>query len=116
MLEVDVISEHVFSRPVGEVGQEHAGVMVSLLASCTANQLYLETVTEAEIDRIWAVPLETILEKQKLKNRAGITKYYQGDTKLLAEGKSTCHGADLYWGPYSETPLCVECHTAETCF
>ena len=75
MLDVDVISEHVFSRPVGNVGQEHAGVMVSLLASATANGLLLEDVTKVEIERIWAVPLETILEKQKMKNRAGITKY-----------------------------------------
>jgi hypothetical protein len=73
--EISVIFEHVWSRPVGNIGQEHAGVMISLLSSATANGIYLEDVTQAEIDRIWAVPLETILEKQKMKNRAGITKY-----------------------------------------
>jgi hypothetical protein len=69
------IAGHVFARPAGEVAQEHAGVMVSLLASATANGFLLEDVTKVEIERIWAVPLETILEKQKMKNRAGITKY-----------------------------------------
>ena len=77
--EISVIFEHVWSRPAGEVAQEHAGVMVSLLASCTANQILLEEVTATEIDRIWSVPLEKILEKQKMKNRAGITKYNRGE-------------------------------------
>lgn len=73
--QVSIIANHVYSRPKGEVSQEHAGVMVSLLASATANGLYLEDITQTEIDRIWSVPLETILEKQAMKNRAGITKY-----------------------------------------
>ena len=75
MLDVDVISEHVFSRPVGNVGQEHAGVMVSLLASATANGFLLEDVTRTEIERIWEIPVEKLLEKQAFKNRAGIAKY-----------------------------------------
>lgn len=110
--EIWTIYDHVWSRPVGDIAQEHAGVLVSLLASATANELDLEDIADEEIARIWCVPIETILEKQKLKNRAGITKYYKGKTKLLVEGKSNCHGADLYWGPYSESPLCVECHKA----
>jgi hypothetical protein len=77
--DIQDLTEHVFSRPVGEIAQEHAGVMVSLLASATANGFSLADVTEAEIARIWEVPLETILEKQKMKNRAGITKYSRGE-------------------------------------
>ena len=75
MLDVDTISEHVFNRPVGNVGQEHAGVMVSLLASATANGFLLEDVTHTEIVRLWEIPLEKLLEKQAFKNKQGITKY-----------------------------------------
>ena len=75
MLEADVISEHVWSRPVGEVSQELAGVMVSLLAAATANGYNLEAVTNTEIQRIVFIPKEVLLEKQAFKNNAGITKY-----------------------------------------
>lgn len=74
-MDIKVILNHVYARPVGEVAQEHAGVMISLLASATASGLSLGEITEAEIDRVWSVPLEKILEKQAFKNRAGITKY-----------------------------------------
>lgn len=73
--EILVIAKHVFSRPDGEPAQEHAGVLVSLLASATANGISLEEVTNKEIERIRSIPLEKILEKQAFKNRAGITKY-----------------------------------------
>lgn len=73
--DIYTIARHVYSRPIGEVSQEHAGVMVSLLASATANGLDLELITDAEIRRIWAVPKEKLLEKQAFKNNAGITKY-----------------------------------------
>lgn len=74
-MDVKVILNHVYARPVGEVAQEHAGVLVSLLASATANGLYLDLETESEIARIWSVPEEEILRKQAMKNNAGITKY-----------------------------------------
>jgi NTP pyrophosphatase (non-canonical NTP hydrolase) len=73
--EIVTVAEHVWSRPVGEIRQEHAGVLVSLLASATANGIDLEDAVVDEIERINAVPLAKILEKQRLKNRAGITKY-----------------------------------------
>ena len=74
--EVFIISNYVYTQEhIGEVEQEHAGVMISLLASATANGVTLEKVTQEEIERIWAVPEEKILAKQAVKNRAGITKY-----------------------------------------
>jgi len=75
MLEADVISEHVWSRPVGDPPQELAGVMVSLLAACTAFGYNLETITRTEINRICSVSKEVLLAKQAFKNEQGITKY-----------------------------------------
>lgn len=74
MLDVDTISEHVFNRPVGEVSQEHAGVLVSLLASAVANQIDLEEVTQAEIKRVWNIPEDVLQAKLALKREAMIAE------------------------------------------
>jgi NTP pyrophosphatase (non-canonical NTP hydrolase) len=73
--EIVTVATHVWSRPVGDIRQEHAGVLVSLLASATSNGIDLEDAVVEEIERIFDVPLAKIQEKQRLKNRAGITKY-----------------------------------------
>lgn len=73
--EVDIVSKHVFSRPVGEAHQELAGVFVSLLASFWAHGLDPQMVLHEEIERVLSVPKEVILAKQQYKNRQGITKY-----------------------------------------
>ena len=83
MSDAHIIYRYVYTQEhIGEVEQEHAGVMVSLLASATANGVTLEKVTQDEIDRIWLVPEEKILAKQAVKNRAGITKYYRGEANV----------------------------------
>lgn len=74
MLDVDTISEHVFNRPVGEISQEHAGVLVSLLASAVANQIDLEEVTQAEIKRVWNIPEDVLQAKLALKREAMIAE------------------------------------------
>lgn len=69
-----LIMEHVFFRPVGEISQEHAGVMVSLLASAVANDLDLEAVTQEEIKRVWSIPEDVLQAKLALKRKAMISE------------------------------------------
>jgi NTP pyrophosphatase (non-canonical NTP hydrolase) len=83
--ETVTVATHVWSRPVGDIRQEHAGVLVSLLASATSNGIDLEDAVVEEIERIWDMPLDKILERQRLKNRAGITKYQKDEEPFYHE-------------------------------
>ncbi|MGR9296994.1 hypothetical protein ACU8L5_17040 [Rhizobium leguminosarum] len=57
---------YVFSRPVGEVGQETGGVLVTLAALGNAHELDIEEAGERELARNWD-RIEKIRAKQAMK-------------------------------------------------
>lgn len=58
--------DYVFSRPVGERGQEVGGVMVTLAALCNTVGLFIDTEADREIARVWT-KVEQIRAKQASK-------------------------------------------------
>lgn len=52
--EVHQLVDYVFNRPDGEPAQEVGGVMVTLAALCSANDLNMQVSGEAELARVWA--------------------------------------------------------------
>ncbi|WP_063778208.1 hypothetical protein [Burkholderia cepacia] len=66
--EAHVLVDYTWSRPVGEARQEVGGVMVTLAALCSANDLDMQAAGEAELARI-NVPstIEKIRAKQAAK-------------------------------------------------
>ncbi len=74
LLEVDLISMRVYSRPAGEVSQEAAGLSVCLLAYADTAGMDLDAVTLTEIERIESVPVEKFRRKQAEKAAAGTAR------------------------------------------
>ena len=64
--EAHQLVDYVFSREIGEKGQETGGVMVTLAALCLANGLDMHIAGETELARIW-LKVEQIREKQRNK-------------------------------------------------
>lgn len=62
--------EYVYGRPVGEVGQEVGGVMVTLAALCLAHGLDMHEAGETELARVWT-KVEQIRAKQAAKPKYG---------------------------------------------
>jgi len=58
--------DYVFSRPIGERDQEIGGVMVTLAALCSAQDLCMEAMAENELTRVWD-KIEQIRLKQATK-------------------------------------------------
>lgn len=52
--EAHQLVDYVFSRPVGEPGQEMGGVMLTLAALAQANGLVMQGCGEVELDRVWS--------------------------------------------------------------
>ncbi len=66
--------DHVYSRPVGEVHQEGAGVAVCLAAWGSAHGVDIDTLAEEELNRVdTPAMIEKIREKQKEKNAVGVS-------------------------------------------
>jgi hypothetical protein len=65
------IAVRVYSRPVGEAGQEAAGVQVCLLAWAIAADANLDVLTRHEVERIERVPAEVSRAKHNAKAAAG---------------------------------------------
>lgn len=61
--EAHQLVDYVFNRPWGEPSQECGGVMVTLAALCSANDLNMNECGETELKRIWT-KVEQIREKQ----------------------------------------------------
>lgn len=57
---------YVYERPVGEGVQEVGGVMVTLAALCSAQEINMENAAEKELKRIW-IKIREIREKQMRK-------------------------------------------------
>ena len=57
---------YVFSRPVGEIGQEVGGSIVTLAAFCNAHGVDLDAEAEKELTRVWGM-MDQIRAKQAAK-------------------------------------------------
>jgi hypothetical protein len=64
--EAHQLVDYVFNRPIGEPYQEVGGVMVTLAALCSANELDMNKCGQTELDRIW-IKMKEIREKQAKK-------------------------------------------------
>jgi hypothetical protein len=58
--------DYVFARPIGEPTQETGGVMVTLAALCSANDMAMEACGERELARVLS-RIEAIRAKQAAK-------------------------------------------------
>ena len=58
--------DYVYSRPIGEIGQEVGGVMLTLAALCLAQGEDMDAAGEAELARVWT-KIDAIREKQARK-------------------------------------------------
>ena len=52
--EAHMLVDYVFGRPVGDTSQEVGGVMVTLAALCSANDVRMEECGYKELARIWS--------------------------------------------------------------
>src|SRR5580692_786925 len=62
--------EYVFSRPIGEIGQELGGVGVCVLALAAAAKLSADAEEEKETNRVISKPLQHFRERNTAKNEA----------------------------------------------
>lgn len=62
--------KYVYSRPVGELGQEMGGVMVTLAALANTADLTITKCADAELNRVWG-KIDQIREKQASKEIKG---------------------------------------------
>jgi NTP pyrophosphatase (non-canonical NTP hydrolase) len=58
--------DYVFARQSGEKGQEAGGVLVTLAALCSANDLTMMSMGELELNRVWT-KIDLIRAKQAAK-------------------------------------------------
>lgn len=68
--EAHMLVDYVFDRATGLRKQEVGGVMVTLAALCSANDLDMDKLGEVELERCWK-NIERIREKQKNKKDSG---------------------------------------------
>jgi NTP pyrophosphatase (non-canonical NTP hydrolase) len=66
------IVEKVFEKPVGEVPQEFAGVLLTLLALADSYDISLAEVATKEYKRITTIDPAIIQKKQEAKDAAGM--------------------------------------------
>jgi hypothetical protein len=62
---------HIYDRPVGELGQELGGVGVCALALAAAAGLSAETCEHAEVTRVFGKPLAHFAARNAAKNALG---------------------------------------------
>ncbi len=74
------ILEVVYSKPAGEPSQEAAGVMTTLMGWAASTSHDLERVTQAEIDRIHALPKDYFEKKKEEKRALGVSEENPGTT------------------------------------
>ena len=86
--EAHQLVDYVFNRPVGETSQEVGGVMVTLAAFCTANDIALSAASDTELARIWT-KVETIRAKQAAKPKYHpLLEVVQTSNAILTEAQS----------------------------
>ena len=72
---VSKISDHVFSRPVGESAQELAGITVTVMAAAEAEDIDLAAEVVKELTRVEAKTKDVLRVRQNRKKEAGISQY-----------------------------------------
>lgn len=70
--QVEQLVGYVFDRPVGELEQEVGGAAVTLLAFCHTHEISMRQLTERELDRVLAMPIEHFALRNAQKRAAGI--------------------------------------------
>jgi hypothetical protein len=65
--------DHVYSRPVGDLGQELGGVGVTMLALAHAADKNADECEAAEVNRVLELPLEHFTRRNAEKNRLGFS-------------------------------------------
>lgn len=68
--EAHQLVDYVYGREAGELNQEVGGVMITLMALCTAQGTLADICGEAELERIWT-KVEAIRAKQAAKPEHG---------------------------------------------
>lgn len=63
--------DYVYSRPVGEIGQELGGVGVTVLALANAAGLDADDCEREEVERVTSLPLDHFRRRNEAKNAAG---------------------------------------------
>lgn len=63
-----LLTEYVFSRPVGEQFQEVGGVMITLAALCSASKIPMFDAASVELVRVWQ-KIDKIRAKNKTKQK-----------------------------------------------
>jgi NTP pyrophosphatase (non-canonical NTP hydrolase) len=79
------LTRFVFSRDKGVVAQEIGGVGTTLLALSESQGIPMMEAIQAEIDRIYSLPMEKFRKRQQLNAEAGIGAL---PIRALAEGGS----------------------------
>lgn len=79
--EAHLLVDYVYNRPKGEKSQEVGGVMVTLAALCSVNELDMEGAAKKELKRIWT-KIPQIRTKQEAKPIIALTMptNIKGDT------------------------------------
>ena len=63
--------DYIFSRPIGELGQEIGGIMITVYGLANAAGLSVEAEEEREYRRVLSKPLEHHAARNQAKNDAG---------------------------------------------
>lgn len=81
----------VYSRPVGEIGQELGGVGLTTLALAHAAGLSADAAEKAELERVLSKPLAHFHARNEAKNAAGFDAeaYPVADDKVLRGARTT---------------------------
>lgn len=80
--------DYVFSRPVGELGQELGGIGVTLLALANAAGLSADAEEAKETARVLSKPLEHFAARNLAKNEAGFN-VTAPEMQAIWDGKGT---------------------------
>lgn len=70
--DVQQILDRIYSRPVGDVEQEVGGVGITLLGLCGCLGLDFDILTDTELRRIEALPIDHWRKRQAAKAEAGV--------------------------------------------
>ena len=78
--EAHQLVDYVYGRPVGEVGQEVGGVMVTLAALCLANHRDMHADGEAELSRIWGKVAEIRAKQAAKPKHSPLPEHVDGES------------------------------------
>lgn len=101
--QMDTILDHVYSRPKGEVDQEAAGTLITLLSVCDLNNVSLESIFKSEMNRA-ETSLDAIRAKHNTKP-AHLAKHIQYHTSDELMDKPKIKKLCLNLSKFFDAPL-----------